>query len=156
MHAIKKMIDKLEKEIEKYAEKNELTPQEWDVMHKHSETLKNFACGYKDMTTAQAMEEYGSDYYDAEDREGTSGRHRMAYPYYYRDNSYGTRNRGDESMMRGNSNGNSYGNSYNNGGRSYSNGDTFQSKARELMDYATNDDERRMAQNMLSSMQNRY
>lgn len=152
MHAIKKMIDKLEKEIEKYAEKNELTPQEWDVMHKHSETFKNFACGYKDMTTAKTMEEYGGDYYDEEDREGTSRRYRMAQPNYYRDNSYGTRNPNGDSMMRNNS----YGNSYNNGGRSYSNGDTFQSKARELMDYATNDDERRTVQNMLSSMQNRY
>lgn len=137
MHSVKKMIDKLEKELEKYADKGELTAQEWDVVFKATDALK-------DMKTICAMDEYGDEEeYDYEDREGTSGRNRMGRQRYYRDNSYGN---GSNRGMNGYS-GNSYGTA---------NSGSFMRKAQELMDYAENDEQRRMAQNMLSSMNNRY
>lgn len=135
-NSIHEMKTKLEKELSKYANKSELTPSEWDAVF-------NAVDAYKDLETICAMQDAGGDYH--EDGGQSYGRRR----YYPMGNSYGESYYPQHEYSSERANNMSY------GGASY-HGSGFQDKLRGLMDSATTEQERQIARDMMSRLQNNY
>lgn len=148
-----KLLEKLDKELHKYADKEgELKPEEWECVYKAIR-------GRKELLTSMAME--GEDQYGNYD-EGRSAYSGRFYPMMDPDMTYSYRGRGRSGNGNFRSTTTSSMNGMNNGGRisrrsgNYSgNGsrDMMLDNLYEAMEMAQSEDERKNIQNLINKLE---